>query len=640
MAKYNGNIELIDGLKPKNGGTFPLMNAHDIQTDDDGLRLDDTLGHIYEHIDNTIIFTEQTLTESQQTQARKNIGALSAVEFAPDDKTEAMTQPVGKDADGKLWTAPGGVRFDAAQELTADQQAQARENIGAAVQPEVYEVGIGRQFESFTECLTALKDDDRNKIIDVYEGTYNILEELGGQAFLDGITSKQMWYDLCPIVPPNTTIVGHGRVEIKMELPESNGKLAPLNLMGSAILRNLRISCTNAFTCVRIDKRTGKNGNALWEIEDCVLSSPDIVFGGESGMCIRASLYDGTILRLKNTVCSCSAGILKGTALGIKNEASLCRLSPQVFIEDCAIEGSLDFYSETHSSVNPFTVVGVRIENSHLTNAVHKSCMWEASEGGFVDCFEVTYINTPHTTQTSNLQNIIPDVEYDNSSLKKSVLYTQQTLTEARQAQARANIGAADAGVVDALLADINALHPLTITAFSVSPSLAEKGSTVSAQSFAYSVNRAGAAVTLEGEAVSGGTAKRTDVLTEDRLYTLRAVLGDVAKEKTVKLSFVAPLYYGVGADSTPESATVLALTQVLSASRARSFTLSAGEGQYILYAQPVALGAPTFKVGGFEGGFTRLGEFNFTNASGHTEPYWLYCSDNAGLGETTVAVS
>ena len=84
----------------------------------------------------------------------------------------------------------------------------------------------------------------------------------------------------------------------------------------------------------------------------------------------------------------------------------------------------------------------------------------------------------------------------------------------------------------------------------------------------------------------------------------------------------------------------MLALTRVLTASRARSFTVSAGDGQYILFALPVALGVPTFKVGGFEGGFELQGEFDFTNASGHTEAYRLYRSTNAGLGSTTVSVS
>lgn len=188
---------------------------------------------------------------------------------------------------------------------------------------------------------------------------------------------------------------------------------------------------------------------------------------------------------------------------------------------------------------------------------------------------------------------------------------------------------------LDSLLADVNALHPLTITAFSVFPSLAEKGSTVSAQSFSYSVNRAGAAVTLEGAEVSGGTASRADVLTEDRLYTLRAVLGVAVQNKTAKISFVAPVYYGVGVEFE-----ISAMTCKLQTSRSMSFTVSAGAGRYILLALPVALGVPTFKVGGFEGGFELVDMRELTNASGHTESYRLYRSTNAGLGSTTVSVT
>ena len=36
---YNGSVELISGLKTKNGGTFPLVNAPDVQVDGDGTRL-------------------------------------------------------------------------------------------------------------------------------------------------------------------------------------------------------------------------------------------------------------------------------------------------------------------------------------------------------------------------------------------------------------------------------------------------------------------------------------------------------------------------------------------------------------------------------------------------------------------------
>ena len=45
---YNGSVELISGIKPKNGGTFPLVYAPDIQVDADGTRLPVMLAKITE----------------------------------------------------------------------------------------------------------------------------------------------------------------------------------------------------------------------------------------------------------------------------------------------------------------------------------------------------------------------------------------------------------------------------------------------------------------------------------------------------------------------------------------------------------------------------------------------------------------
>lgn len=44
--EYQGSIELIGGLKPKNNGSFPLMEAKDIQVDPEGTRLDAALNSI------------------------------------------------------------------------------------------------------------------------------------------------------------------------------------------------------------------------------------------------------------------------------------------------------------------------------------------------------------------------------------------------------------------------------------------------------------------------------------------------------------------------------------------------------------------------------------------------------------------
>lgn len=43
MAEYNGTIDLISGIRPKNNGSFPLVDAKDVQTDDNGKRLNEVI---------------------------------------------------------------------------------------------------------------------------------------------------------------------------------------------------------------------------------------------------------------------------------------------------------------------------------------------------------------------------------------------------------------------------------------------------------------------------------------------------------------------------------------------------------------------------------------------------------------------
>lgn len=45
-SEYNGSIELISGLKQANGQDFPLMEAHAVQVDENGTRLDEALKNV------------------------------------------------------------------------------------------------------------------------------------------------------------------------------------------------------------------------------------------------------------------------------------------------------------------------------------------------------------------------------------------------------------------------------------------------------------------------------------------------------------------------------------------------------------------------------------------------------------------
>jgi len=77
-----------------------------------------------------------------------------------------------------------------------------------------------------------------------------------------------------------------------------------------------------------------------------------------------------------------------------------------------------------------------------------------------------------------------------------------------------------------------------------------------------------------------------------------------------------------------------------LSSGFAGTFNVNAGTGEYIYISFPSSFGTPTFYVGGFEGGFSKISTISFTNSYGITTNYDIYQSDNVSLGATTVVVS
>ena len=81
-------------------------------------------------------------------------------------------------------------------------------------------------------------------------------------------------------------------------------------------------------------------------------------------------------------------------------------------------------------------------------------------------------------------------------------------------------------------------------------------------------------------------------------------------------------------------------LTYELSDSKKRTITVQANTNQYIYYAVPTLFGTCTFTVGGFVGGFEKVGQYSYTNQYNHIEMYDIYKSENPNLGKTTVVIS
>ena len=89
MSIYNGTVELIGGLTPKNNGTFPLVSAKDVQVDDDGVRLNEKLleladkvenaGSVVEEIDPTV--PDWAKEPTKPTYTAEEVGAAKKADF-------------------------------------------------------------------------------------------------------------------------------------------------------------------------------------------------------------------------------------------------------------------------------------------------------------------------------------------------------------------------------------------------------------------------------------------------------------------------------------------------------------------------------------------------------------------------------
>jgi len=193
---------------------------------------------------------------------------------------------------------------------------------------------------------------------------------------------------------------------------------------------------------------------------------------------------------------------------------------------------------------------------------------------------------------------------------------------------------ASEAECVD-IRARLDALEyvDIKINTFTASPTICELGSS-NTINLAWTINKAATQQNINGMAVSGNSKAFTSVTT-NMTYTLNVTDGQTDASKSVSVSFANQIYYGAASDIED----VTSLSKVLSNNPARTITVDAGSGEYIVYAIPARLGDVAFYVGGFEGGFEEPVDQILTNASGYQELYKIYRSTNSGLGETTVEI-
>ena len=237
---------------------------------------------------------------------------------------------------------------------------------------------------------------------------------------------------------------------------------------------------------------------------------------------------------------------------------------------------------------------------------------------------------------------------FDPTELEAQVAALESTVaTKASQADLNAlsakvdtkadktTVEAMQAQIVD-ILARLDNIEykQIIIQSFTANTYMIEIGSN-STIDLVWSLNKVADTQTINGEAVTGTSKQYTNV-SANTTYNL--VVSDSASQATKSISIEAAnqIYYGAAADFS----NVTTLSKVLSNNKARTITVNAGEGQYIIYAYPTRLGSNVeFWVENFEGGFEAPVELNLTNASGYTEKYYVYRSTNPNLGNTTVEI-
>jgi hypothetical protein len=172
-----------------------------------------------------------------------------------------------------------------------------------------------------------------------------------------------------------------------------------------------------------------------------------------------------------------------------------------------------------------------------------------------------------------------------------------------------------------------------------------EMGTVVNDVTVSWTLNKEPASQTLDGADVDVSARSKAFTglaLTGNKTFNLSVTDERGAKDSaSTAISFLNGVYYGVlESGAEVESAAILTLTRKLQGSNGITFTANAGATQQIAYAIPTRYGTPNFNVGGFDGGFAKVKTFDFTNASGYTESYDVWLSENVGLGSTTVKVS
>jgi hypothetical protein len=201
-----------------------------------------------------------------------------------------------------------------------------------------------------------------------------------------------------------------------------------------------------------------------------------------------------------------------------------------------------------------------------------------------------------------------------------------------------------DYPTVEAVL-DYLLYKALQVLSFTNSVGTVEIGSTVTSVDLNWAYNKDVTDQSIDQGIGTLDVALRTysdsGSWTTDRTYTLSATDGTTPTSAQTSILFRQKRYWGPNASTSLDDSQVIALANSeFSETRVKSMFEIACSAQYIYYAYPASFGAATFTVNGLLNTAWTLVTRDFVNASGYTESYNIYRSDNLLTGFYQIVVT
>lgn len=179
----------------------------------------------------------------------------------------------------------------------------------------------------------------------------------------------------------------------------------------------------------------------------------------------------------------------------------------------------------------------------------------------------------------------------------------------------------------------LDILTPFSIKSFSVTPSVAPMGSTISSVMLSWTTSKKPTALSVNSTAVpiTDTSLIITEDITDTRVFTLSASFKDQTQTRIASIQFSNYIYYGVSPLATYTEADILALTAEMSNTNDKDVVYDCTGGNYFVFAYPKRYGELTSqtKVNSFPWNDWVRTEVSITNPLGFAEDYYVHRSFN-----------